>query len=148
MPGKIHLTVAAVIKHNNQYLLVKETDCGKSVINQPAGHVEPGEDIVKAAIRETYEETGWHIAIENLVGIYSSKSEVTGITYYRIAFSAKPISLDSNAQIDADIDEVVWLSLDEIYHNTENLRSEVVLTCILDFEQGQLFPLEIFRNHL
>ena len=58
MPDKIHLTVATVVKRDNLFLMVKETEFGRSVINQPAGHVEPGEDIIDAAIRETYEETG------------------------------------------------------------------------------------------
>ncbi len=148
MPDKIHLTVATVIKRDDLYLMVKETEFGRSVINQPAGHVEPGEDIVNAAVRETYEETGWHIEIQNLIGIYSSKSEVSGITYYRLAFSAKAISCDKQASIDPDIDEVLWLSEDEITSDVTRLRSESVLLCIKDFNQGTVFPLEIFRNRI
>ena len=148
MPDKIHLTVASVVVRDGKYLMVKEIDNDQLVINQPAGHVEPGEDIIDAAVRETYEETGWHIEIQNLIGIYSSKSEVSGITYYRLAFSAKAISCDKQASIDPDIDEVLWLSEDEITSDDTRLRSESVLSCIKDFNQGTVFPLEIFRNRL
>ena len=148
MSDKIHLTVATVVERDDLFLMVKETEFGSSVINQPAGHVEPGEDIIDAAIRETYEETGWRVEIQNLIGIYSSKPKKSGITYYRLAFSAKAISFDSQAAIDPDIDEVVWLSEDEIASNTNNLRSELVLSCIEDFNRGMVFPLEIFRNRL
>jgi ADP-ribose pyrophosphatase YjhB (NUDIX family) len=148
MPDKIHLTVATVVQCDNLFLMVKETEFGRSVINQPAGHVEPGEDIIDAATRETYEETGWHVEIQNLIGIYSSKAKVSGITYYRLAFSAEAVSHDPNASIDSDIDEVVWLSEEDINNSTETLRSELVLECVQDFKLGSFFPLDLFRNRL
>ena len=95
MPDKIHLTVATVVAQNDRYLMVKEFESGKLVINQPAGHVEPGEDIIDAAIRETYEETGWHVDINGFIGIYTSTSPATGITYYRLAFTAEASSFES-----------------------------------------------------
>ena len=128
--------------------MVKETEFGRSVINQPAGHVEPGEDIIDAAIRETYEETGWHVEIQNLIGIYSSKAKVSGITYYRLAFSGEVVSHNPNATIDSDIDEVLWLSEKEIDQSADRLRSELVIECIKDFKQGTVFPLDLFRNRL
>ena len=148
MPDKIHLTVATIVVRQDQYLMVKEIDSGKLVINQPAGHVEPGEDIIDAAIRETYEETGWHVDINGYIGIYSSTSPATGITYYRLAFTAKPLSLDEQAVIDADIQEVVWLSAEKIRQNNNQLRSELVVDCLDDYEQGKIFPLDIFRKRL
>ena len=148
MPDKIHLTVATVVQRDNLFLMVKETEFGRTVINQPAGHVEPGEDIIDAAIRETYEETGWHVEVKNLIGIYSSKAKVSGITYYRLAFSAEVVSHDPNASIDSDIDEVVWLSEEDINNSAETLRSELVLECVKDFKLGSFFPLDLFRNRL
>ena len=49
--GKVRLTVASVVEKNKSYLMVEEMDDGNTVINQPAGHVEAGEDIVQASIR-------------------------------------------------------------------------------------------------
>ena len=148
MPDKIHLTVATVVQRDNLFLMVKEKEFGRTVINQPAGHVEPGEDIIDAAIRETYEETGWHVEVQNLIGIYSSKAKISGITYYRLAFLATALSQDPNATIDSDIDEVLWLSETEINKSADMLRSELVLECIKDFNKGAVFPLDIFRNRL
>lgn len=148
MHDKIHLTVATIVSQKDRYLMVKEYDGGKLVINQPAGHVEPGEDIIDAAIRETYEETGWHVDINGFIGIYTSTSPATGITYYRLAFTARPLSLDEQAVIDADIQEVVWLSSEKIRQNNNQLRSELVIDCLNDYEQGKILPLDIFRKRL
>ncbi len=55
------VTVATVIEREGRYLLVEERDksTGKLVYNQPAGHLEQGESLAQAALRETREETGW-----------------------------------------------------------------------------------------
>ena len=148
MPDKIHLTVATVVAQNDRYLMVKEFESGKLVINQPAGHVEPGEDIIDAAIRETYEETGWHVDINGFIGVYTTISPATGITYYRLAFTAEALSLDEQAVIDTDIDEVVWLSSENIRQNNNQLRSELVIDCLDDYEQGKILSLDIFRKRL
>ncbi|MFL2499285.1 MAG: NUDIX hydrolase [Porticoccaceae bacterium] len=148
MPDKIHLTVATIVVKDNRYLMVKEIDNGQLVINQPAGHVETGEDIIDAAIRETYEETGWHVAIKEFLGIYSATSSETGITYYRLAFTGEAIALDKKAVIDSDIEQVVWMESNEIHQNKDQLRSELVIDCLNDYEQGKVFPLELFRNRL
>ena len=148
MPDNIHLTVATIVSQKDRYLMVKEYDGGKLVINQPAGHVEPGEDIIDAAIRETFEETGWHVDINGFIGIYTSTSPATGITYYRLAFAAEASLFDDQAVIDADIDEVVWLSSENIRQNNNQLRSELVIDCLDDYEQGKILSLDIFRKRL
>lgn len=63
-----HVTVATVIEDNGRFLLVEEQQRGRLVLNQPAGHLEPGESLIEAALRETLEETGWTVEIQGLVG--------------------------------------------------------------------------------
>jgi hypothetical protein len=65
-----------------------------------------------------------------------------------LAFTAEALSLDEQAVIDTDIQEVVWLSAKEICQNNKQLRSGLVSNCLDDFEQGKIYPLEIFRNLL
>ena len=50
---KPHTTVAAVIEQDGRYLMVEENADGKIVYNQPAGHLDPGESLIDAVIRET-----------------------------------------------------------------------------------------------
>ena len=39
------------------------------VFNQPAGHLEAGESLADAALRETLEETGWDVELSGVLGI-------------------------------------------------------------------------------
>ena len=148
MPDKIHLTVATVVEHNKRFLMVSETDSGEIVFNQPAGHVEPGEDILKAAIRETLEETRWQVLLTGFIGVYSHRSVDNGLTYYRMCFAATPVSEDITQKLDPDINEVHWMRAEEIRESQYKHRSAAVLECLEDYLKGEVFPLEIFRNRL
>ncbi len=85
-----HVTVATVVEKNGRFLLVHEqTDVG-IVYNQPAGHVDPNETLIEAAIRETIEETGWKVDIQNVLAL-NLYNAPNGITYLRTTFAATPI---------------------------------------------------------
>ena len=47
------VTVATVVALKGRLLLVEERIDGQLVLNQPAGHLEPGESLVEAAVRNT-----------------------------------------------------------------------------------------------
>jgi len=148
VPNSIHLTVATVVERDSKFLMVRETIGGEQVINQPAGHVEPGEDVMAAALRETMEETGWEVAITGFLGFSNAMSPTTGITYYRLVFVAEALNFNADAEIDNDIDCAEWMTLDEIKDPTNKPRSEMVHQAIDDFISGRVFSLEMFRNRL
>lgn len=51
-------------------LLTRRADNGRWCL--PGGHVEPGETVAEACIRELHEETGLHARPVRLIGVYSS----------------------------------------------------------------------------
>lgn len=146
MPDQIHLTVATVIHRDNRFLMVRENDDGREVINQPAGHVEPGESLLQAALRETLEETGWHVSLSGFLGIYTYRSPRNGATYYRLTFVAEPLEQADPVQLDPEIIAAEWLDLESLKAESDKLRSPLVLSVIENFLNGPIYPLELIRE--
>ncbi|MBD3610445.1 MAG: NUDIX hydrolase [Gammaproteobacteria bacterium] len=141
------LTVAAVVERNNQFLIVEEAINGIATLNQPAGHVEDGESITDAVIREVMEETAWQFNPQSIIGIYRWVHE-NGDTYIRVAFSGQVDNHNTNAILDPDIDAVHWFGTDELRQPSfqPRLRSPLVLKCIRDYQAGCRYPLEILQD--
>ncbi|KAF5292104.1 hypothetical protein FQR65_LT20325 [Abscondita terminalis] len=81
-------------------LMVEEYAQGRRVLNQPAGHLEPDETLLEAALRETREETAWDIRLTAFVGAYQWKAGETGRHYLRFAFAGEPVQHDPQRQLD------------------------------------------------
>ena len=115
-----------------------------TVINQPAGHVEPNETLIEAVIRETLEETGYDLSPSHIVGIYQLTTK-QGRTYFRICFCGSVEKHSPPTEIDSDIVAVHWMSKDAIFSST-NQRSALVSQCLQDYLDGKRYPLDILRT--
>ena len=142
---RIHLTVATIIERDNRFLLVREWDNGVEVINQPAGHVEPGETLQQAALRETREETGWEVTLMGLLGFTHYLSPRNGKTYYRFAFTAEAVREIPGAVLDKDIIEPCWLTLEEL-EKRDDWRSPMVIFDIKKYIRKEIYPIEFIEN--
>ena len=141
-----HVTVATVIEQGGRFLLVQERESGRTVFNQPAGHLEDGESLVAAAIRETLEETGWHFRPEAVIGLYRWRHPVKRITYLRVTFSGSGLSHDADRPLDEAIEDTRWMSIGEIRRQPGMLRSPLVLRSIEDYLAGVRFPLSLLAD--
>ncbi len=146
MTWKPNATVATIVEDAGRFLMVEEFSDGKLVINQPAGHVDQDESVFAAALRETLEETGYHVNLGELIGIYTFKAP-NGNMYYRFCFSANVGHRDDKATIDPDIENVVWLSRNEITDQAERHRSPLVQVCLNDYLAGKRYPLSLIYEH-
>lgn len=79
----MHLGVNVAIFNDKRILLTKREDF--EVWCLPGGHVEPGESLAQAAVRETFEETGLQVRLTGLVGVYSRPGWYDG-TYHVCLF--------------------------------------------------------------
>lgn len=146
MTMKPDLTVAAVVERNGQFLLVEERVGNRMVFNQPAGHVERGEQLVDAVVRETLEETAWTFSPESLVGIYLWEHPEKQRTFLRFTFCGQVSAHDPHRALDRGIERAVWMGREQLVARGARLRSPMVLKCVDDYLAGRRYPLEIVRH--
>jgi 8-oxo-dGTP pyrophosphatase MutT (NUDIX family) len=137
-----HTTVATVVEKNGKFLVVEELKENGLVINQPAGHLEPGESLQDAARRETLEETGWTVELTGLLGTALYTSPDNGVTYHRTTFLATALHHDPERPLDSGIERALWLSRDELQADSARMRSPLVLATIDQYLSGKLYPLD------
>jgi ADP-ribose pyrophosphatase YjhB (NUDIX family) len=139
------VTVAAIIEKDGRFMLVEEETSHGLRLNNPAGHLEPGESPAEGCAREALEETTWHFRPTALLGVYISRfiKQATGedITYLRFAFTGELGERDMQRQLDTGIVRTLWMTGDEIRANADRVRSPLVLKCIEDFEAGVRLPM-------
>ena len=143
--GRSHkpaITVAAVTETNGRFLLVEELINRQRVFNQPAGHVEQGESLVAAVIREAREETAWRFRPEALVGVYLWTNPANGESTMRFAFGGSVADHNAGQRLDKGILATHWLSPSDLRERASQLRSPLVLRCVEDYLEGQRTPLE------
>jgi len=141
-----HVTVACVVADGERYLMVEEEVNGRLAYNQPAGHLDDGETLVAAALRETLEETGWTVALQHLIGVHQWRSTEHGDAVVRFSFAARALSHDPGRPLDTDIRRALWLTRTEIAALGDRLRSPMILQSIDLWLGGQRLPLDILSH--
>lgn len=121
--------VTAVVIHDGRILLGHRVD--NDLWALPGGALEPGESASEAAARETLEETGVHVQVVGLVGIYTDPRHV--IQYddgeirqqFSICMRAEPIGGALKAQ-PCENQRVAWVPVVELrdlpIHPAQRLR--------------------------
>ena len=149
---KPSVTVAAIIERGGRYLLVEERTPEGLRLNNPAGHLDPGESPEQGVAREALEETAFVFQPTALVGIYLSRfqraSTQEDITYLRFAYCGTLGDFDSARPLDTGIVRTLWMTPDEVRASAERHRSPLVLRCIEDHLAGQRFPLALVQTDL
>lgn len=148
---KPNVTVAALIERDGKFLLVEEDTSDGILLNNPAGHLDPGESPIQAVIRETLEETARQFTPEGFIGMYMSRFRRTrngeDTTYLRLAFHGTVSEADPTLELDEGILRTVWMTADEIRAQPHRLRSPLVLECIEGYLAGERYPLSILNVH-
>ena len=144
---KPSVTVAAIVERDGRFLLVEEHTPEGLRLNNPAGHLDPGESPAEGCAREALEETAHPFTPTALVGVYLSRfqREASGedITYLRFAFCGTLGELQMGRSLDTGIVRTLWMTPDEIRASSERHRSPLVLRCMEDYLAGQRFPMEL-----
>ncbi|MCC2638185.1 MAG: hydrolase [Moraxellaceae bacterium] len=148
MAWEPHVTVAVVVERDGRFLVVEESaEQGRVVYNQPAGHVEKGETLEQAAVREALEETGWDVRLTGFLGLYVyTPAFDRNLTYYRACYRAEAVTHHADRVLDEGILRAAWLTRDELA-DCGRLRSPLVLKCVEDAAAGIDYPMDIVHEH-
>ena len=147
MVWKPNVTVAAVVQRDGKFLLVEEETESGLAFNQPAGHLEAGEALVDAVVREALEETAYHFKPTHLVGIYNWQHPTKDVTYLRFAFAGELRGWEAERKLDEGIVAARWLTLDEVKATQDRHRSPLILRCIEDLIAGKRYPLDLLVHY-
>lgn len=147
MIWKPNVVVAAIVERDGRFLLVEEKADGAVVLNQPAGHLDEGETLIDAVIRETLEETAWHIEPLALLGVYRWVHPSKPVTYLRFAFIARALREEPGRTLDEGCLRALWLTPEEIRAERTRHRSPQVERCVDDYLAGACYPLELLKEY-
>ena len=143
---KPHTTVAAIGERDGRFLLVKEMINSQIVYNQPAGHLDPGETLIDAVIRETLEETRYQFSPTALQGIYRFTAvESPQATYIRYLFRGE-IGNRIDGELDEGIISAEWMSYEQVLDCRDQHRTPMVAQCVEDFRTTAGYPLEVISQ--
>jgi ADP-ribose pyrophosphatase YjhB (NUDIX family) len=146
MVWKPNVVVAAIVERDGKFLLVEEKAEGRLVLNQPAGHLDEGESLVDAVVRETLEETAWHFLPEALLGVYRWPHPTKSMTYLRFTFIGRVLRHEPGRSLDHGIARALWLTPEEIRTERARHRSPQVERCLDDYLAGQRYPLDLLKD--
>lgn len=146
MIWKPNVVVAAIAERDGKFLLVEEEADGRVVLNQPAGHLDEGESLLDAVVRETLEETAWHFEPQALLGVYRWPHPAKHTTYLRFAFIGQALRHEPERELDHGIVRAVWMTAAEIRAERARHRSPLIERCLNDFLAGQRFSLELLKD--
>ncbi|MDG4867902.1 NUDIX domain-containing protein [Guyparkeria sp. 1SP6A2] len=141
----VSLTVAGIACRNDRYLVIEESIGGTRYINQPAGHVEPGESLIEAVVREVREETRYPFAPRHLLGLYHD-NPAAGKRVLRVAIIGDIDGEPDDLPLDDGIVEARFMDRQAIETSPIGLRSPFVTAAIRDFEQGCRYPLDLLHS--
>jgi 8-oxo-dGTP pyrophosphatase MutT (NUDIX family) len=146
---KPNVTVAAVVEHNGRFLLVEEATPDGLRLNNPAGHLDPGETPQQAVVREALEETARVFTPLHIVGVYMARSvqpqRCEDVTYLRFAYAGTVSEPLPGRALDVGIVRTLWMTLDELRSCVERHRSPLLLRCMEDHVAGRRLPLDLVQ---
>jgi 8-oxo-dGTP pyrophosphatase MutT (NUDIX family) len=104
------LAVNVAVLEAGRILLILREDF--DVWCMPGGHVDPGEAVAAAAVREVWEETGTEVMLDRLVGAYSRPLWIGG-GFHVLVFTATKVGGTLRGQ-PGEVTDARWFDVDDL----------------------------------
>jgi 8-oxo-dGTP diphosphatase len=119
---ELRVAAYALIVQDGRVLLPHWNERGHSGWTLPGGGMDPGEDPAATAVREVFEETGYHVELDGLLGVDSivvaghervvpSEHSIQGL---RILYRAHVVGGELRDEVDGTTDTARWFDLTEV----------------------------------
>lgn len=116
------IVAACLLEQDGRYLLVQEKQPkAYGLWNLPAGHVDKGETIPQAAVRETKEEAGFIVELDKEIGVFHESVGRPVVHVFRARIVDGELTIREDEILDAQ-----WLPYEDIssLHDAGKLRGE------------------------
>ena len=143
---KVTIFVSTIVLHNDKFLVVKE---GKNNHNQldtwnfPVGHVEAGEGLIEAAIRESKEESGYDINIDGVLSVLF-KNTKDGMDL--IVFFNGHIINNSPTNYESGIKKVDFVSFESLKKLDLRFHDDILIQANRAL-LNKIYPLDIIMDY-
>ena len=97
----------------------------------PGGMIEPGESWEEAGIREVFEETGYEISVERLVGVYKRPNVPGNLKYVCMGTVIGGSAIESNEETR----QVRWFPLSRLPFSLPSLMKEYIEDALQDHDE-------------
>lgn len=144
---KAIIIVVAIIEKEGKLLMVQEgREDVRGLWNLPAGHINFGEDPLKAVVREAKEETGLDVEPKSLSGIYAFKDKETSLPVLRFHFKCE-IKGGKFEDQEGEMLDIKYMSEKEllILMKSNKLRGTKTRWSIQDWIDGVEYPLNLIK---
>lgn len=135
-----------VINEKNELLVVLEK-VSKAGYKLPGGHIDNGELISEAVVRETYEETGIEVEFESILSLGHFYPHQFHQSNLYVLCLAKPLTDEIEVQDKDEILDAKWIDVYE-YLQDENVieYNKIIVSTALNLKGFELHDIESFKN--
>ncbi|KAK9883791.1 hypothetical protein WA026_001987 [Henosepilachna vigintioctopunctata] len=127
-----------VVNDKSQVLVVKEKYATRTFWKLPGGYVEPGENLVDAAMREVLEETNISTEFQSLISFNHSHGRAFGCSDIYVVVNLKPTSYEIKKS-DQEISECIWMDIqDYLTHPEIHALNKLLLEKYLQYKNNEI----------